>query len=184
MGQLIACRCVMGAAGALIMPATLSIIINTFPADERPKAIAIWASVTGAAGALGPVASGYLLGHFWFGSVFLVNVPIIAIALVGGAFLVPRSRDPEEAALDPVGAVLSIIGIVALVYGLIEAPSSGWTSTSTLVSFAIAVVVLGAVRRVGAARRGADARHALLPQPGVQHRHRRDDPRVPRRCTA
>src|SRR6476620_8147265 len=66
MGQLIACRCVMGAAGALIMPATLSIIVNTFPAHERPKAIAIWASVTGAAGALGPLASGVLLGHFWF----------------------------------------------------------------------------------------------------------------------
>ena len=73
-------------------------------------------------GALGPVASGYLLGHFWFGSIFLVNVPIILIALVSGAFLVPKSRDPEEATLDPVGAVLSIIGIVALVYGLIEAP--------------------------------------------------------------
>jgi EmrB/QacA subfamily drug resistance transporter len=143
MSQLIACRCVMGAAGALIMPATLSIIVNTFPAHERPKAIAIWASVTGAAGALGPVASGYLLGHFWFGSVFLVNVPIIIVALIAGAFLVPRSRDPEEAALDPVGAVLSIIGIVSLVYGLIEAPSNGWTSASTLGAFALALVVLG-----------------------------------------
>jgi EmrB/QacA subfamily drug resistance transporter len=141
--QLIACRCIMGAAAALIMPATLSIIVNTFPPHERPKAIAIWASVTGAAGALGPVASGYLLGHFWFGSIFLVNVPIIAIALVSGAFLVPTSRDPEEAALDPVGAVLSIIGIVSLVYGLIQAPSNGWTSASTLGAFALALVVLG-----------------------------------------
>jgi EmrB/QacA subfamily drug resistance transporter len=143
MSQLIACRCVMGAAGALIMPATLSIIVNTFPPHERPKAIAIWASVTGAAGALGPVASGYLLGHFWFGSIFLVNVPIIAIALVGGVFLVPKSRDPEEAALDPVGAVLSIIGIVSLVYGLIQAPSNGWSSPTTLGAFALAIVVLG-----------------------------------------
>jgi EmrB/QacA subfamily drug resistance transporter len=143
MSQLIACRCVMGAAGALIMPATLSIIVNTFPPQERPKAIAIWASVTGAAGALGPVASGYLLGHFWYGSIFLVNVPIIAIALVSGAFLVPKSRDPEEAALDPVGAVLSIIGIVALVYGLIQAPSNGWTSATTLGAFVLAIVVLG-----------------------------------------
>lgn len=142
MTELIACRCVMGAAGALIMPATLSIIVNTFPARERPKAIAIWASVTGAAGALGPVASGYLLGHFWFGSVFLVNVPIIAVALVAGAFLVPKSRDPEEAALDPVGVLLSIVGIVALVYGLIEAPSSGWTSAATLGAFGLALVVL------------------------------------------
>src|SRR5262252_1951326 len=111
MGQIIACRALMGLAAALIMPSTLSIIINVFPGHERPKAIAIWASVTGAAGALGPVASGYLLGHFWFGSVFLVNVPIIIVALVAGKFLVPKSRDPEESQFDPIGAVLSIVGI-------------------------------------------------------------------------
>ena len=128
MWQLIGSRAVMGAAAALIMPSTLSIIINIFPPYERPKAIAIWASVTGAAGALGPVASGYLLGHFWYGSVFLVNVPIILVALVAGKFFVPKSRDPEEASLDPVGALLSIVGIVALVYGLIEAPEKGWGS--------------------------------------------------------
>ncbi len=142
MGQLIACRAVMGVAGALIMPSTLSIIINVFPGHERPKAIAIWASVTGAAGALGPVASGFLLGHFWFGSVFLVNVPIIIVALVAGKFLVPQSRDPEESRFDPLGAVLSIVGVVALVYGLIEAPQKGWMSSGTLAAFAVAVVVL------------------------------------------
>jgi len=142
MNQLIASRAVMGAAAALIMPATLSIIINVFPPHERPKAIAIWASVTGAAGALGPVASGFLLVHFWFGAIFLINVPIIIVALVAGHFFVPKSRDPQEARLDPLGAVLSIIGIVALVYGLIEAPSHGWASASTMISFAIAFVVL------------------------------------------
>ena len=142
MGQLIACRAIMGVAGALIMPSTLSIIINVFPGHERPKAIAIWASVTGAAGALGPVASGFLLGHFWFGSVFLVNVPIIVVALVAGRFLVPKSRDPEESQFDPVGAVLSTVGVVALVYGLIEAPDKGWTGSGTLASFAIALLVL------------------------------------------
>src|SRR5262245_25384297 len=77
MESLIACRALMGLAAALIMPSTLSIIINIFPMHERPKAIAIWASVTGAAGAFGPVISGWLLGHFWFGSIFLINVPII-----------------------------------------------------------------------------------------------------------
>jgi EmrB/QacA subfamily drug resistance transporter len=142
MSQLIACRAVMGIAGALIMPSTLSIIINVFPAHERPKAIAIWASVTGAAGAFGPVASGLLLGHFWYGSIFLINVPVIALALIAGKFLVPKSRDPEESQFDPIGAVLSIIGIVALVYGLIEAPDKGWMSIGTLLAFAIAVVVL------------------------------------------
>ncbi len=142
MWQLIACRAVMGAAAALIMPSTLSILINVFPANERAKAIAIWASFTGAAGAIGPVVSGWLLGHFWFGSVFLVNVPIILVALVAGFFLVPDSRDPEEASLDPVGAILSIIGIVALVYGLIEAPDKGWSSTMTLGAFGLSVIVL------------------------------------------
>ena len=144
MWQLIACRAVMGAGAALIMPSTLSILINVFPAHERPKAIAIWASVTGAAGALGPIASGLLLAHFWWGSVFLINVPLILVALIGGRFFVPKSRDHEQAPLDPVGAVLSTIGIVALVYGLIQAPSSGWLSGATLGSFAAAVAVLAA----------------------------------------
>ena len=90
MSQLIVCRALMGGAAALIMPSTLSIIINIFPSDERPKAIAIWASIAGAAGGLGPVVSGYLLGHFWFGSVFLINLPIIVVALVAGRFLIPR----------------------------------------------------------------------------------------------
>jgi EmrB/QacA subfamily drug resistance transporter len=142
MWELIGCRAVMGAAAAMIMPSTLSILINVFPPHERTKAIAIWASITGAAGGFGPVISGWLLGHYWFGAVFLINVPIVAVALIGGRFLVPRSRDPEEASLDPVGAILSIIGIVALVYGLIEAPGEGWLSTTTLIAFAIAAVVL------------------------------------------
>ena len=142
MWQLIACRALMGGAAALIMPSTLSILVNVFPAEERTKAIAIWAATTGAAGAIGPVASGFLLGHFWYGSVFLVNVPIIGVALLAGWFLVPKSRDPEQAKLDPMGALLSIIGISSLVYGLIEAPESGWGSGSTLTAFAIAAVVL------------------------------------------
>src|SRR5882672_1696728 len=142
MWQLIVCRALMGAAAAFIMPSTLSIIVNVFPAHERTKAIAFWAATTGAAGAVGPVASGWLLGHFWFGSVFLVNVPIILLALVLGYFLVPKSKDPEQARLDPVGALLSIIGISTLVYGLIEGPSNGWASSTTLGAFAIALVVL------------------------------------------
>lgn len=142
MDRLIACRALMGLAAAMIMPSTLSIIINIFPVHERPKAIAIWASVAGAAGGFGPVISGYLLGHFWFGSIFLINVPIIAVALVAGHFVLPRSRDPEHASLDPIGALLSIVGIVALVYGLIEAPDQGWASPATLISFAVAAVVL------------------------------------------
>ncbi len=143
MWQLIACRALMGAAAAFIMPSTLSIIVNVFPPHERTRAIAFWAATTGAAGAIGPVSSGWLLLHFWYGSVFLVNVPIVLLALVLGYFLVPKSRDPEEARLDPVGAVLSIIGVSTLVYALIEAPAHGWGSSSTMLAFAIAFVVLG-----------------------------------------
>ncbi|MGZ4688949.1 MAG: MFS transporter [Acidimicrobiia bacterium] len=142
MWQLISCRALMGASAALIMPSTLSILVNVFPPHERSKAIAIWAATTGAAGAIGPVASGFLLGHFWYGSVFLVNVPIITIALIAGWFLVPKSRDPEQGKLDPLGAVLSIVGISSLVYGLIQAPDKGWGSAPTLGAFAIAAVVL------------------------------------------
>jgi EmrB/QacA subfamily drug resistance transporter len=142
MWQLIACRALMGACAAFIMPSTLSILVNVFAPHERAKAIAIWAGVTGGAGAIGPVASGWLLGHFWFGSVFLVNVPIILGALVLGAFLVPRSKDPEEARLDLVGAGLSIVGISSLVYGLIQAPGKGWSSTDTIAAFAIGFAVL------------------------------------------
>jgi EmrB/QacA subfamily drug resistance transporter len=144
MWELIASRAIMGVGAAFIMPSTLSILVNVFSEEERVRAIAIWASLTGAAGIIGPVASGLLIGHFWYGSVFLINVPIVLLALVAGWFIVPRSRDPEEAPLDPIGAVLSIIGIAALVYGLIEAPDKGWVSSVTLGSFGIAVVVLAA----------------------------------------
>lgn len=142
MWQLIGCRALMGACAAFIMPSTLSILVNIFPPHERAKAIAIWAAFTGGAGAIGPVASGWLLGHYWIGSVFLVNVPFIVAALVLGVWLVPKSRDPQQGALDPVGAVLSIIGVSSLVYGLIQAPDKGWGSGETLAAFAIAIVVL------------------------------------------
>jgi EmrB/QacA subfamily drug resistance transporter len=142
MWQLIACRAIMGAGAAFIMPSTLSILINVFPPEERTKAIAIWASFIGASGAIGPPISGWLLGRFWYGSIFFINVPIIATALVAGHFLVPRSRDPQHAPLDPVGAMLSIAGIVALVYGLIEAPDRGWTSMATVATLGFAALVL------------------------------------------
>ena len=94
--MVIAARAIMGVAAAFVMPSTLSILTNVFPAHERPKAIAIWAGISGGGAAIGPVASGFLLEHFWWGSVFLVNVPIILVALVAGALLVPKSKDPEE----------------------------------------------------------------------------------------
>src|SRR5690606_29051907 len=124
--MVIAARAVMGVAAAFVMPSTLSILTNVFPAHERPKAIAVWAGISGGGAALGPIASGFLLEHFWWGSVFLVNVPVILLAIVAGAALVPTSKDPEEQPLDIPGALLSIVGLSALVYAIIEGPHWGW----------------------------------------------------------
>lgn len=125
-------RALMGIGAAFVMPGTLSILANVFPPDERPKAIAIWAGLSGAGGAIGPIASGYLLNHFSYGSVFFVNLPIIAVALVAGQVLLPKSKDTAQTRLDPVGAGLSIVGLSAIVYAIIEAPSHGWGSARTI----------------------------------------------------
>jgi EmrB/QacA subfamily drug resistance transporter len=131
-GQIIALRAVMGIGAALIMPATLSILTNVFPPQERAKAIAVWAGLAGAGAAIGPVASGFLLEHFWWGSVFLVNIPLVLATLVAGRFLVPTSKDPNSERLDPIGATLSIVGLGAVLYGIIEGPTYGWTAPATL----------------------------------------------------
>ena len=142
MSALIICRGIMGVGAAFIMPSTLSILINVFPANERPKAIAIWASFAGAGGSFGPLISGALLAHFWWGSVFLINVPLVLGAIAFGAWMMPTSRDPHEAPLDPPGAVLSTIGVVAIVFALIEAPERGWASTETLLATAIGLAFM------------------------------------------
>jgi EmrB/QacA subfamily drug resistance transporter len=141
--HLILTRAVMGIGGAFIMPATLSIITNVFPPEERGRAIAMWAAVAGVGVALGPISGGFLLQHFYWGSIFLVNVPIVAFALVSGFFLIPTSRDPSKPKQDPVGATLSVVGLMSLVWAIIEAPSRGWGSPAILGAFAVAAVVLG-----------------------------------------
>src|SRR6478672_1066808 len=130
----IAGRSIMGFGAAFVMPATLSILTNVFPPHERARAIAIWAGIAAAGAAIGPVASGFLLRHFSWGSVFYLNVPIVIAALVAGRFILPTSRDPEESKLDPPGALLSILGLGALVYAIIEAPDHGWASAETLLT--------------------------------------------------
>ena len=141
-GQVIGARAIMGLAAAFMMPSTLSILTNVFPAHERTQAIAIWAGVSGGGRRIGPIASGWLLEHFWWGSVFLVNVPVICIALVAGAILFPRSKDPGEHPIDVPGAALSIVALSSLVYGIIEGPHNGWTSATTLGAFAISAVAI------------------------------------------
>jgi EmrB/QacA subfamily drug resistance transporter len=135
-------RAIMGFGAAFIMPATLSILTNVFPRHERGKAIAVWAGISGGGAAIGPVASGFLLEHFSWGSVFLVNVPIVAIALGTGYVLLPKSRDPHPERLDPLGAVLSIAGLGSLVYAIIEAPRRGWGSGQSLLWFGLAAVFI------------------------------------------
>ncbi|MFJ7947421.1 MFS transporter [Streptomyces sp. NPDC096354] len=118
-GQLITFRAVMGFGGAFILPATLAIIMNVFEPEEQPKAIGIWTGVVGFAIAAGPIAGGVLLEHFWWGSVFLVNVPIVVAAMAAMVAIVPDSKDPRPGRLDPVGVLLSIVGLAVLVYGII-----------------------------------------------------------------
>ena len=141
--QLIAMRAVMGVGGAFIMPSTLSLLTNVFPDDgERARAIAIWAGVVGLGIAIGPVTGGWLLERFWWGSVFFVNLPVAAVALVAGQFLVPTSRDPAAPRIDLGGAALSMAALGASLYAIIEAPGRGWTSGPTLAWFAVAAVAL------------------------------------------
>ena len=142
-GQVIAARAIMGVGAAFVMPSTLSILTNVFPTRERAKAIAVWAGISGAGAAIGPLASGLLLEHYWWGSVFLVNLPIVVLALVAGAVLVPKSKDRKATPLDPVGALLSIVGLSALVYAIIEGPSHGWLSAESVLWFGGAVVAIG-----------------------------------------
>src|SRR3954451_11291298 len=143
--QLIASRCLMGVGGALIMPSTLSILTNVFrDPRERGRAIAIWAGFSGLGVAIGPVVGGLLLDHFSWSSVFWVNVPIALPALVAGAFMIPKSKDPNHGDLDPLGAILSIIGLGGLLFGIIEGPSEGWTDPKVVVAFVVGALAVAA----------------------------------------
>jgi hypothetical protein len=142
---LVAGRAVMGLGAALVMPATLSIITSTFrePA-ARAQAIALWAATFGLGSGLGPVLGGAVVDRFGWPAVFLVTVPIILVAVGGAWFSVTDSRDPHPAGFDIPGVVLSITGITALVYGIIEAGVTGWTSGPVVVAFCLAAVLLTA----------------------------------------
>ncbi|HYB15439.1 MAG TPA: MFS transporter [Streptosporangiaceae bacterium] len=157
--ELIAARAAMGVGGAFIMPATLSIITNVFTDHaERTKAIGLWSAVSGLGVAIGPVAGGWLLAHFSWGSIFLVNLPIVAVALVAGYWLIPASRSPRADRLDLTGAALSVAALTVLTYTIIEAPDHGWLSVTTLGLFAASVVLL-AVFAIWEAR----SDHPMLP---------------------
>ena len=141
-GAVIAARALMGIGGALVMPATLSILVNSFPSHERAKAIAIWTGISGAGGAVGLVLGGWLVEHFWWGSTFAMNLPVVAIALIVGARILPTSKDSRTTPIDVVGSLLSMAGLGTLVFGLIEAPHWGWASASTTGTIALGLAIL------------------------------------------
>lgn len=140
--QLIAARAGMGVGGALLLTCTLAVVMQIFDAAERPRAIGIWSSVLSLGFALGPVIGGFLLDHYWWGSLFLINLPVVALGLVAIVVLVPESRNPSGDPLDPVGALLSVIGMTSLVFAIISGPEHGWTSARVLLTALLGAAVL------------------------------------------
>ncbi|MFG1820537.1 MFS transporter [Kribbella sp. NPDC049174] len=139
--QLIACRALMGVGGALLMPSTLSLLFTVFPPEEQRKAMAGWSMVAMVGVVAGPTVGGVLLEHFWWGSIFLLNVPIAVLAIIGTVALIPESRGPARN-VDPGGAVLSMVGMTAVVWAIISIPAEGLGSAKVLGGLALGVVAL------------------------------------------
>jgi EmrB/QacA subfamily drug resistance transporter len=140
---LIFARAVMGVGAAALMPGTLSILTNVFTGEgERARAIGIWSGTAGVGVALGPILGGVLLTHFWWGSVFLINVPIAVAGLVASVWLVPNSRNPGVGRPDALGGALSVLGLATLVWAIIEAPERGWSSPFVLGALGGALLLL------------------------------------------
>jgi EmrB/QacA subfamily drug resistance transporter len=141
-GMLIGARVVMGLGAAFVMPATLSILNSVFPPRERPQAIAAWSAVAGVGIVIGPTLGGLLLSHFWWGSVFLINVPLVAVALAGVLLTVPETAEPGSHRLDFAGTLMIAGALFLLVDAIIEAPTRGWTGPVTLAEIAVALTGL------------------------------------------
>ncbi|POX57819.1 MFS transporter [Streptomyces sp. Ru62] len=143
-GQLVAARAGMGIGGALLVTTTLAVAMQIFAPEEQPKAIGIWSAVNALGFAGGPLIGGFVLAHFWWGAIFLINVPVAALGLAAVVALVPESKNPRGDRPDLPGAVLSTIGMASLVYAIISGPEHGWTSARVLGTAAVAVLVLSA----------------------------------------
>ena len=142
-GMLIAARVVMGLGAAFVMPATLSILNSVFPPRERPQAIAAWSAVAGVGIVIGPTLGGLLLSHFWWGSVFLINIPLVALALAGVLLTVPETAEPGRGRLDFTGTLMVAGALFLIVDAIIEAPTRGWTGWVTLAELAAGAAMLG-----------------------------------------
>ncbi|GGQ59830.1 MFS transporter [Couchioplanes azureus] len=140
--QLIWARALMGLGAAAVMPATLSIIANVFDPRERGRAIGVWAGAVGLGVAIGPIVGGLLLEHFWWGSVFLINVPVVVAGVVLVRVLVPESRDPRPGRIDVLGVLLSILGLSLLTYGVIEGGEAGFGEPRAWATLTAGVLVL------------------------------------------
>ncbi|MGW7821338.1 MFS transporter [Streptomyces puniciscabiei] len=138
----IAARAVMGIGGALIMPLSLSVLPALFGPDERGKAVAMISAASALGLPLGPLVGGWLLNHFWWGSVFLVNIPMAAIGIAACVFLLPETRDPASPKVGLGSTALTATGLGALIYAIIEAPDRGWTDAMVLAMLAAAAVLL------------------------------------------
>ncbi|MFJ2554941.1 MULTISPECIES: MFS transporter [unclassified Streptomyces] len=145
--QLIAARAGMGVGGALLITTTLAVVVQIFDDTERVKAIGLWSTVNSLGFAAGPLLGGVMLEHFWWGAIFLINIPVAVLGLVAVVALVPESRTKEGDRPDLLGALLSTIGMTAVVYAIISGPDHGWASGQVLLAAAVGVVVLGAFVR-------------------------------------
>ena len=165
----------MGLGGAAVMPQTLSIITNVFDPKERPRAIGIWAGAVGVAIAIGPIVGGLLLDHFWWGSVFLINVPLTAVGVVAIALLVPESKSPYPGRIDYLGVLLSIVGLVLVVYGIIQGGDTGsWLRGDVLGPVVGGLAVLAVFGWYESQDRASVAGRAAVPRPAAVVRRRRD----------
>ena len=167
--ELIGLRAVLGLGAALVMPATLSTITGTFAREQRTRAVSVWAAVAGGSAVLGLLTSGIILEVWSWPAVFGLNVVLAAVAIVGTLRFVPESADPQTPRLDLSGAVLAVIGLVALVYSIIEAPGQGWTSARTLAGLAAGLVVLAGFI-AWERRRGSADRNPMLDPRVFAHR--------------
>ncbi|QXJ24432.1 MFS transporter [Actinomadura graeca] len=138
----IAARLFMGLGAAVVTPLSMSMLPAVFPPAERTRAVAVWSASMALGLPLGPLLGGWLLEHFWWGSIFLINVPVVAAGGVAIALLLPETRDPAAPRVDGKGAVLSMGGLAALVYGVIEAPARGWGDPVVLAALAAAALLL------------------------------------------
>ncbi|MBS2537312.1 DHA2 family efflux MFS transporter permease subunit [Catenulispora sp. NF23] len=141
-GELIVWRAVLGVGAALLIPLSMSVLTVLFTPEERPRAMGIWATANMLGIPLGPILGGWLLDHYWWGSVFLINLPVVVIALLAVMWLVPESSAETKPRIDLPGLAASAIGLAAITYGLIKAGDAGWGSARALVPMIGGLVVL------------------------------------------